>query len=434
MIAPPSPTRARTLWLSSLVVAVLAVGACSDDTPQKTGSAVIVSAPPASTPPASTPPASTTALRVQEVPASTSGPEEPVAFSEVATFDTPVDLAVRTGDAGWYVVEQPGRVIRYDPATGSSAEVLDVTDRTSSSGEQGLLGLTFAPDGTSAYINFTDDDGDTHVQRVPVETDGSFTGPPTDVIVVEQPYGNHNGGALAFGPDGYLYVPLGDGGSADDPERRASDPTSLLGSILRIDPLTEAANELEDAAATYLVPEDNPFASGAFEGTQGAPEVWAWGLRNPWRVAFDPANGDLWVADVGQNRFEEVNRVQPTADRPAGYGANFGWSAFEGTEPFNRDIADPGNLVSPVLTYEHGDDGCSVSGAAVYRGAALPSLGGDFIYGDYCSGKLWALDLASGRNDLLADSFTSLTAVRTGPDGEVYVLEGTGAIHRLVPG
>ncbi len=161
--------------------------------------------------------------------------------------------------------------------------------------------------------------------------------------------------------------------------------------------------------------------------------MWAWGVRNPWRVAFDPANGDLWVADVGQSMFEEVNRLQPTAEHPAGYAANLGWSAFEGTERFNEDVADPGNLVWPVLTYEHGDDGCSVSGAAVYRGTALPSLTGDFIYGDYCSGKLWSLDLEAGRNDLLADDFETLTAVRSGPDGEVYVLEGSGTIHRLVP-
>ena len=466
----PRPTRARLQQIrmartragriGAAFVSLLAVSACADDPPERTGSAVIVST--ARTEPAGstiapdltiadlaplgsasgTPPTGSTALTTlssatastgtnTEAPATASGPAEPVAFNEVATFDTPIDLAVRAGDAAWYVVEQPGRVVRYDPATGSSAEVLDVTDRTSSNGEQGLLGLAFAPDGASAYINFTDDDGDTHVQRVAVEPDGSFTGSPTDVIVVDQPYSNHNGGALVFGPDGYLYIPLGDGGSANDPERRASDPTSLLGSILRIDPL---GGQVDDVATPYVVPNDNPFANGPFDGIAGAPEVWAWGLRNPWRVAFDPANGDLWVADVGQNRFEEVNRVQPIADRPAGYGANFGWSAFEGTERLNEDVIDPGNLVWPVLTYEHGDDGCSVSGAAVYRGAALPSLSGDFIYGDYCSGKLWALDLASGRNDLLADDFEALTAVRTGPDGEVYVLEGSGAIHRLMAG
>jgi len=448
MIGRPSRIwigQVRAVGIVCAFVSLLAVSACADDQPAQTGSAVIVTTtagsnttrpgPTSSTASSvdiTTVPAPATDPTASEAPPTTSGPAEPVTSVEVATFDTPVDLAIRAGDAAWYVVEQPGRVVRYDPASDSSAIVLDVTDRTNSSGEQGLLGLAFAPDGASAYINFTDDDGDTHVQRVAVEADGSFTGPPTDVIVVDQPYGNHNGGALAFGPDGYLYIPLGDGGSANDPERRASDPTSLLGSILRIDPT-------DDPALPYRVPDDNPFANGSFAtagagGVEGAPEVWAWGVRNPWRVTFDSATGDLWVADVGQNMFEEINRVQPTANRLAGYGANFGWSAFEGTERFNDDVADPGNLVWPVLTYEHGDDGCSVSGAAVYRGVALPSLSGDFIYGDYCSGKIWALDLASARNDLLSDSFDSLTAVRTGPDGEVYVLEGSGAIHRLIPG
>lgn len=370
------------------------------------------------------PAATTTTPAATVVPGA---PPEPVSATEIAVFDTPVDLAVRPGDPAWYVVEQGGRVIRFDPATNQSAVVLDVTDLTEAEGERGLLGLAFSPDGSAAYVNFTDDDGNTHVQRADVAADGSFRGDPTDVLFVDQPYGNHNGGALTFGPDGYLYVPLGDGGSANDPERRGSDPTSLLGSLLRIDPTG-------DASDPYRIPSDNPFASGSFNGTEGAPEVWAWGLRNPWRVTFDPETGDLWIADVGQSRLEEVNRVQPTPDHGAGYGKNFGWSAFEGTDRFNDDVEDPGDLVSPVLTYEHGEDGCSVSGAAVYRGVTLPTLVGDFIYGDYCSGKLWVLDLASGRNDLLLDGFESLTAVRSGPDGEVYVLEGGGAVHRLVPG
>jgi glucose/arabinose dehydrogenase len=219
---------------------------------------------------------------------------------------------------------------------------------------------------------------------------------------------------------------MGDGGAADDPQRRADNPMTPLGKMLRIDPTPSAD-------MPYTIPADNPFASGELNGVGGAPEVWSWGLRNPWRFAFDPVNGDLWIADVGQNQYEEVDLVQPTAEHPAGWAADFGWSAFEGTERYNDDVPDPGNTVMPVLTYQHGEDGCSISGGAVYRGSAIPELEPAFVYADYCSGRLWALDLAGARNLTLGE-FESVTAVRTGPDGELYVLQGSGDVYRLVPG
>ena len=265
------------------------------------------------------------------------------------------------------------------------------------------------------------------MSEFPVAADGTFdTGAERILLTVGQPYRNHNGGDLQRGSDGTLYIALGDGGSANDPQRRASDPTSLLGSLLRIDPTP-------GADVPYTIPADNPFATGSFDGVAGAPEVWAWGLRNPWKIAIDPVTDELWIADVGQNKLEEIDLVGPTDGFPAGRGADFGWSVFEGTERFNTDVADVGPI-PPVLTYRHGDDGCSISGGVPYRGSAIAELEPAYVYSDYCSGMVWALDLAGGRNLTLLEGFSNVTAVRAGPDGELYVLEAGGAVHRLVSG
>ena len=212
---------------------------------------------------------------------------------------------------------------------------------------------------------------------------------------------NHNGGDLAIGPDGMLYIAMGDGGSGGDPERRASDPTTLLGKILRIDPTPVGRPPRTRSPPTTRSP------PASFDGVAGAPEVWSWGLRNPWRIDFDPATGDLWIADVGQNRLEEINVVAPTADHPAGRGVELRLERLRGHRPLQRPTSPTrATLVMPVLTYEHGDDGCSISGGAVYRGAAIPELAPAYVYSDYCSGKLWALDLAGGRNLLLREGFS----------------------------
>jgi glucose/arabinose dehydrogenase len=414
----------------AMLVASVALAACSGNAettdpagPASASIATTTTATTTTTAPATTAPATTEAPTTTEAPAVVGDPV--VARVLVGEFDEPIDLAVRPGDHALWVVEQSGRVVRADGPERSTA--LDLRGRISTGGEQGVLGLAFAPGGDLAYVDFTDADGVTTIAEYPVTDDATFdTRSERILLQVPQPYSNHNAGDLAFGPDAMLYVTLGDGGSGGDPDRNGADPDTLLGSLLRIDPTP-------DGDRPYTIPPDNPFASGEFEGITGAPEVWAWGLRNPWKIAFDPVTDELWIADVGQNEFEEIDVVGPTDDIWAGRGADFGWSAFEGAERFNTDVADSGRTTAPVLTYSHAD-GCSISGGVPYRGTAIPELAPAYVYGDYCAGTIWALDLAGQRNLTLLDGFDSVAAVRAGPDGELYVLQRSGAVYRLVAG
>jgi len=388
--------------------------------PESTASTLPATAPASSSstvPPTTVPP--TVPPTTASAPASVGDPV--VASEPVADFDRPVDLAVRPADDRLYVVEQSGRVVRYDGT--EHAVVLDLAGRVSTGNEQGLLGLAFSPDGTRAYVNFTDRSDDTNITEFAVGADGQFD-PASErlVLAVDQPFSNHNAGDLAFGPDGLLYVPLGDGGSGGDPERNGNDPATFLGSLLRIDPTPSDGN-------AYTIPPDNPFANGG----PGAPEVWAWGLRNPWKIAFDPVTDDLWIPDVGQNAFEEINVVPPVDGVTAGQGADFGWSAYEGNERFNGDVADTGATTFPVLVYGRAD-GCSISGGVPYRGTSIPELAPAFLYSDFCNGTIWALDLAGARTLTVLGGFNSVAAIRVGPDGEAYVLERSGTIHRLIAG
>lgn len=356
---------------------------------------------------------------------------DPVVASEVVgEVERPVDLVARPYDDALYVVGQRGLITKI--SDGAATVVADLTDRVSGGSEQGLLGLEFSADGTLAYLSYDQLEDDTMIAEYPVAPDGTIdTTSERVLLTVEQPYVNHNGGDIVRSPDGLLWIILGDGGyrssTGGDPEHRASDPTDLLGSLLRIDPTPSGDRP-------YTIPPDNPFATGEFNGRPGAPEVWAWGLRNPWKIALDPVTGDLWIADVGHNEWEEVNHVASIGGAPPGRGANFGWSAFEGTQRYDTTVADPGDTVMPVLVYRHGDNGCSVSGGVPYHGTAIAGLSPAYVYSDFCSGIVWALDLAGGRNITLLTGFEQVTAVRTGPDGELYLLEATGKIHRLIPG
>jgi glucose/arabinose dehydrogenase len=353
---------------------------------------------------------------------------------EVARVDFPTAMAVRPGHDDLWVAERAGRVRRIEPPsapgggspTGEVADepVVDLTDLVGTGGEGGLLGLTFSADGDDLYLSYTNRRGDSTVAEYPLVDDRVDDASSRILLQVDQPYSNHNGGQVTVGPDGLLYVALGDGGSGGDPLDSGQDTTTLLGSILRIDPADPAGE------AGYGIPVDNPYADG--EG--GRPEIWIHGVRNPWRFSFDRANGDLWIADVGQNAIEEIDHL-PADGGPAGRGANLGWRVMEGDRVFDPEAAPLTDHTGPIYTYDHRDGRCSVTGGYVYRGGRIPDLGGVYLFADYCSGELFGLQ-AVDDGVLVADLVTD---VSPGPvisfgedaDGELYVLEAGGAILRL---
>jgi len=327
-----------------------------------------------------------------------------------------------------YVVEQEGRIRTVDPeGTLGEAPFLDIVERVVSGGEQGLLGLAFHPeypeDGRLFVMYTAAEDGANTISEFRV-TDG-VADPASDrsLLAIPDFAVNHNGGMVTFGPDGYLYAGTGDGGGGGDPQDNGQDPFALLGKILRIDVDGEAEGE-----KPYAIPSDNPFADGA----TAASEVWASGMRNPWRFTFDRETGDLWIADVGQGQWEEVNA------EPAGQGGrNYGWSIMEGPDCFEADSCDQAGLTLPVTAYEHGQGDCTVVGGYVYRGEAYPGMQGTYIYGDFCTGRMWGLDAATAISDGTAaavdllETEIQLSSFGQDEDGELYAVDLRGAIHRL---
>ncbi|MDE0653025.1 MAG: PQQ-dependent sugar dehydrogenase [bacterium] len=359
-----------------------------------------------------------------------------VSLTRLAELPAPLAVAFRTQEpASLYVALRHGEVVRLRGESGradSSAilrrdanAVLDMSARVDTRGEMGLLGLTFSPAGDRLYTSSVNRQQVSELWEWPVAADGSVDAARGRlVLTLEQPFANHNGGDVTFGPDGYLYLGFGDGGGGGDPLRAGQDPHDWLGTILRIDPRVGPGGE------PYTVPAGNPFA----DGVSGAPEVWVWGARNPWRFSFDRANGDLWVSDVGQDLLEEINRL-PAADGGAGRGANLGWSDYEGSNPFWSNTEPPGH-VRPTVEYRHGDDArCSVTGGYVYRGSRLPGLGGVYLYSDFCDGTLWGYNDVAGAHPIHLASGAppkSVLSFGQGPDGEIYVLTGD-ALWRLEP-
>ena len=353
-----------------------------------------------------------------------------IALEHVLSLDEPIDMAAASGDELAWIAQRGGQVLRVDLVRGEVVEtILDISAETIATGEQGLLGIA-ATDGW-LYANFTDLDGNTRIEAFK-RAGAALSGERRTILRQTQPFRNHNGGDLAIGPDGALYIAFGDGGSGGDPFDHGQNPATWLGSILRITPTP-------DSTEPYSVLADNPFAAEpTADGDQvdappGSPEIFLTGVRNPWRFSFDSETGDLWIADVGQNLYEEVTVL--LAANGGGAGANLGWRLREGLHAFTGD-KPPGN-VDPVWEYGR-DEGCSVTGGFVYRGSAIPELVGSYLFGDYCTSRLWAVQISSGevvfRDFGVAVSGGSLASFAEDADGELYALSLEGPVSRVVAG
>jgi glucose/arabinose dehydrogenase len=339
-----------------------------------------------------------------------------VRLVQVASLQQPVAMALRPGERTLYVAEQTGRVRAIRNGQLDPGPVLDVSSQIVAGGEQGLLGLAFSPDGRFLYVDFTDRNGDTHVTEFAMRGRRADPASGRLVLEVDQPFANHNGGQLAFGPDRRLYVGLGDGGGGGDPDGNGQSLGTLLGKILRIDPRPGSRRP-------YRIPAGNPFA-----GRAGArPEIWDYGLRNPWRFSFDPATGDLWIGDVGQDSWEEIDHEPARSG-----GRNYGWDRREGAHRFEGDR--PPGAAGPLIEYGHQHGACTVIGGPVYRGRGLPGLRGAYLYGDYCAGWVRAVRLERGRLAEQRDlglNVPQLSSFGVGADGELYALSLNGPVFLL---
>lgn len=336
---------------------------------------------------------------------------------EIATLDEPLALTTVAGDSHLWIAERQGRVVRLNPSTGETTEVLDLRGETRAGGERGLLGL--AADSDHLYVNYTDLSGRTHVDAYDLAGRGVDQTSRRELLVQEQPFSNHNGGGLAIDAAGLLHIGFGDGGGSGDPLGAGQDPSTWLGSVLRIVPTP-------DAEAPYAIPADNPYVEGG-----GLPEIFLTGVRNPWRFSFDRLTGDLWIGDVGQNSYEEVTLL--LAANGGGRGANLGWNLREGLHEFSGP--EPEDHADPV--YEYGrSEGVSVTGGYVYRGTTIPELFGHYVFGDYRTARVWGLAINTGEvvfRDLGAPvPGGNLASFGEGPDGELYVLSLGGPVARIV--
>lgn len=420
--------RTPSWLLAALALGLAALVACGQPgAPEPSdGTGGVVASAAAEPPQAALPP-------TDDAPTSGAGPLRPmgieVAFPNILLPRMVVLTHAGDGTRRLFLALQQGLVVVFSADGDAEPTVfLDISDRVNAAGnEEGLLGLAFDPEYAASgrfYVSYTASAPERSVvSRFAVRDDDSGRADPTSeevVLEVLQPFPNHNGGNIVFGPDGFLYVGLGDGGAGGDPLGNGQDPGTLLGAILRIDP---SAAEGDHA---YAVPPGNPFVGDP----DARDEVWAYGLRNPWRFSFDRATGDLWAGDVGQDAFEEIDLIVP--------GGNYGWNAAEGFHcyPPSRSTCDRSGMLSPVMEYPIEQGACAVTGGYVYRGDRLPTLTGAYVYADYCSGRLWALRY-DGRevveHALLADTSLQIPSFGEGPDGELYILSFDGRVYRLTP-
>ena len=353
-----------------------------------------------------------------------------VAFSNLSFTQPLLLLQAPEDSSAWFVVERAGviRVFANDPGVGGSRVFADLRALVDSGpNEAGLLGMAFHPNYANnhqVYLSFTVT-GSPLVSRIDrfTSTDGGLTldlTTQTSVLSVVQEFGNHNGGHLAFGPDGYLYIGFGDGGSAGDPNNRGQATSNLLGTISRID---------VGSGVPYAIPPDNPFTGNPIcaqgSGSAACPEIFAFGFRNPWRWSFDRVTGDLFAGDVGQGGFEEIDRVTN--------GNNYGWSIREGANCFNANACVTAGLIDPIHEYGR-SEGTSVTGGYVYRGTNIPSLTGLYVFADFTTGRVWSIDSSAQdfvESDLLIDSSLSIASFGQSNSGELYVVHYGGTLHQI---
>ena len=402
-MSPGLPSRA---WIAPALVLAGCGGQATDPTPLPSGSpgASCAVAPVAGTPPL-------TRVRV------------------ASGLRSPVDLQSAPGDrARLFAVEQGGRIRIIRGGAVQATPFLDIASRITSGGERGLLGLAFHPgfaQNGRFFVNYTDLQGHTHIAefRGSPGSDTADAGSERLILFVTQPFANHNGGGLAFGNDGMLYIGLGDGGSGGDPLGNGQSLATHLGKMLRID---------VDRASPFAIPPDNPFVGNP----AALPAIWAYGLRNPWRFGFDRATGDLYIGDVGQNALEEVD-VGLAARRG---GENYGWNVMEGSRCFRPASGCPtAGITLPVVEYGR-QDGCSITGGTVYRGCRMPGYHGTYFYGDYCSGIIRSFRLVGGAaldqrdwTGPLGGGIDSLTAFGVDADGEIHMVDHDGEVYRIEP-
>ncbi len=440
---------------AALALIVVAAAACTAGrmptvtpvpaSPTLTRPAPTVTAPPTFAPTAPIAPSATptTVATIAITPTPTNPPTPTLAPARLALRPLTAGLAgpvfvTHAGDGSnrLFIVDKPGVIRVYADGKLLDTPFLDIRDRVGSVGsEQGLLGLAFPPDYArrlAFFVNYTDQTGDTVVARFNVTADPNVVDPGSafTVLKLDQPAPNHNGGMVIFGPDGNLWIGTGDGGGANDTYRNGQNPGTLLGKMLRLDVTS-------DPSRPYIVPADNPWIKTAWNGQDVADEVWGLGLRNPWRYSFDRRTGDLWIADVGQNQYEEINQIAATGGQTLQGGLNFGWPIMEGTHCFPATAAcDKSGLTLPVADYSHQGGHCSITGGYVYRGRLFPALDGVYLYGDFCSGQIWGLtQTAAGtwQSSPLLDSDLGISSFGEDEAGELYVTDLRGGrVYQVV--
>jgi glucose/arabinose dehydrogenase len=402
---------------AALLALALVAAACSGNEPGSQAGPATSVAPTTPAPSTSQAPSSTAAGA--QAASSAQFRAARVRLARVARLEQPVAMAIRPGERTLYLAEQVGRVRAVRGGRLDPTPVVDISAKVTAGGEQGLLGLAFSPDGRFLYLAYTDRDGNHQVSELTMRGQRADPASERSLLHFDDPFPNHNGGQLAFGPDRRLYIGFGDGGSGGDPLGNGQSLGTLFGKILRIDPRPAGGRP-------YGVPDDNPFVDRG-----GArPEIWDYGLRNPWRFSFDPATGDLWIGDVGQNAYEEVDH------EPAGSGGrNYGWNRREGLHSYGGGER-PDGAVDPVIEYSHDGGGCTVIGGFVYRGQRIRGLRGAYLYGDYCAGWIRAARWSGGKVASQRDlglQVPGLSSFGTDADGELYALSLGGDLYRIAP-